>query len=145
MAMPLPTRHDEPEVMLDINTTPLIDVMLVLLIMLIITIPMQLHAIALDVGSAASTPQAKPAVVRIDIDARSQVRWNGEAVSDPSQLQARLQGAAAQQPQPELHIRVDGQARYQAVAAVMAGAQREGLQKMGIVGLSAFATASPQP
>ena len=145
MAMPLPTRSDEPEVMLDINTTPLIDVMLVLLIMLIITIPMQLHAIHLDVGSAARTPQAKPSVVRVDIDARSQVRWNGEAVADSARLQSLLQGAAAVQPQPELHIRVDGQARYQAVAAVMASAQREGVQKMGIVGLSAFAGSADQP
>lgn len=145
MAMPLPTRSDEPEVMLDINTTPLIDVMLVLLIMLIITIPMQLHAIHLDVGSADRTPQAKPSVVRVDIDARSQVRWNGEAVADSARLQALLQGAAAVQPQPELHIRVDGQARYQAVAAVMASAQREGVQKMGIVGLSAFAGSADQP
>ena len=145
MAMPLPPRHDEPEVMLDINTTPLIDVMLVLLIMLIITIPMQLHAIHLDVGSAAATAPSKPSIVRVDIDARSQVRWNGEAVADHDRLQALLHAAAAQQPQPELHIRVDGQARYQAVAAVMAGAQREGLQKMGVVGLSAFATGTAQP
>ena len=145
MAMPLPTRSDEPEVMLDINTTPLIDVMLVLLIMLIITIPVQLHAIHLDVGSAAATTPSQPAIVRVDIDARSQVRWNGQAVADQARLQVLLRSAATQQPQPELHIRVDGQARYQAVAAVMAGAQREGLQKMGIVGLSAFATGTALP
>ena len=141
MGMNLPGPSQEPEVMLDINTTPLIDVMLVLLIMLIITIPVQLHAIHLDVGADAATPRTPPTVVRVDIDARGQVRWNGQPVNAPQDLQTLLHGAASQQPQPELHIRADGQAPYQAVAAVMAGAQREGVTKMGVVGLSAFANA----
>ena len=134
----LPSSADEPQVMLDINTTPLIDVMLVLLIMLIITIPIQLHAVNLDAAAAQTTPKDKPSVIQVSIDARNQVSWNGKPVSDAPALQGLMQEAAQRQPQPEVHIRADGHAKYQAVASVLAGAKREGLQKIGILGTSQF-------
>ena len=134
-----PTMQDEPEVMLDINTTPLIDVMLVLLIMLIITIPIQLHAVNMDAAAAQTPSNDKPKVVQVEIDARNQMRWNQKPVADRAALQALLQETAQMQPQPELHIRADGHAKYEAVAAVLAGARREGVQKIGIVGTAQFA------
>lgn len=135
---PQPTPQ-EPEVMLDINTTPLIDVMLVLLIMLIITIPIQLHAVNMDAAAASTPVKDKPKVVQVEIDARNQMRWNQKPVADRAALQALLQETAQMQPQPELHIRADGLAKYEAVAAVLAGARREGVQKIGIVGTAQFA------
>ena len=130
---------DEPEVMMDINTTPLIDVMLVLLIMLIITIPAQLHSVNLDMP--VSTPPANkvaPVVIKIDVDAKSVINWNGKPVSDRADLEAKLLAAAAIQPQPELHIRSHPKAKYEAVVLVMASAQRLGLNKLGIVGSEQF-------
>ena len=138
MPMQLQT-PDEPEVMMDINTTPLIDVMLVLLIMLIITIPVQLHSVNLDMPQAATTQPKKPTVVRIDVDARSVVNWNGKPVVDRAALESLLQQAKAQEPQPELHIKAQGKAKYEAVAGVLASAQRQGLTKIGIVGTEQFA------
>ena len=141
MAMPIrtPDPGDEPEVMVEMNATPLIDVMMVLLIMLIITIPTQLHSVNLDMPVASSAqPPAPPVVVKIDIDARNTVRWNGQALASREALEARLQAAAAQQPQPELHIRAEAKTKYEAVAAVMAGAQRQGLRKLGVLGAEQF-------
>ena len=129
----------EPEVMLDINTTPLIDVMLVLLIMLIITIPAQLHSVNLDMPvSAPPTKKVDPVVIKIEVKADSTVLWNGKAVGSKADLEARLQEASLLQPQPELHIRSHAKAKYEAVAAVLAGAQRKGLNKLGIVGTEHF-------
>ena len=131
---------EEPEVMMDINTTPLIDVMLVLLIMLIITIPVQLHSINLDMPSGTPPPVTKkPTTIRIDIDARNVVRWNDKSLSDRAELDALLQQASQQQPQPEIHIKPQGKAKYEAVAGVLASAQRNGLTKLGIVGSEQFA------
>lgn len=126
---------EDDELMMDINTTPLIDVMLVLLIMLIITIPPQLHAVNLDMPVAsAAPPPTPPQVIRIDIDANSVISWNGQALTDRLALQSQLSQAAALQPQPELHIRSHPKAKYEATAAVLAGAQRQGLNKLGILG-----------
>ena len=140
MAMNLgSSSSEEPEVMMEINTTPLIDVMLVLLIMLIITIPAQLHSVNLDMP--VSTPPANkvaPVVIKIDVDAKSVINWNGKPVSDRADLEAKLLAAAAIQPQPELHIRSHAQAKYEAVVLVMASAQRLGLNKLGIVGSEQF-------
>ncbi len=130
----------EPEVMMDINTTPLIDVMLVLLIMLIITIPAQLHSVNLDMP--VNTNVAKkvdPVVIKIDVDASSVVNWNGKPITSRAELEQKLIEAVAVQPQPELHIRSHGKAKYKAVAGVMASAQRLGLTKLGIVGSEKFA------
>ena len=130
---------DEMEVMADINTTPLIDVMLVLLIMLIITIPAQLHSVNLDMPvSTNAAKKADPVVIKIDVDAQSVVSWNGVALESRGQLEEKLTQAAARQPQPELHIRSHGKAKYEAVAGVMANAQRLGLTKLGIVGSEQF-------
>ena len=141
MAMNLPTSGgDEPEVMMDINTTPLIDVMLVLLIMLIITIPAQLHSINLDMATGTPPPvQQKPNIVRIDIDAHNVVHWNSTALTDRAALEASLADAKTQNPQPELHIRAQATTKYSAVAGVMASAQHMGLTKLGIVGTEQFA------
>lgn len=129
---------DEPEVMIDMNTTPLIDVMLVLLIMLIITIPAQLHSVNLDMPVASNAAKkADPVVIKIDVDAASVINWNGTPVNR-SELEAKLAEASAQQPQPELHIRSHAKAKYEAAAAVMANAQRMGLTKLGIVGSEQF-------
>ncbi len=140
MAMNLQTQN-EPDVMMDINTTPLIDVMLVLLIMLIITIPVQLHSVNLDMPVGTPPPlQKKPNIVRIEIDSRSVVNWNGKALPDRAALEALLSEAKTQEPQPELHIKAQGKAKYEAVAAVLASAQRQGLTKIGIVGTEQFAS-----
>ncbi len=140
MAMNLGSSHSEPEVMMDINTTPLIDVMLVLLIMLIITIPAQLHSVNLDMPVNTTAPKkTDPVVIRIDVDAQSAVSWNGKAIASRAELAQKLTDASAMQPQPELHIRSHGKAKYEAVMAVMAHAQRLGLTKLGIVGSEKFA------
>ena len=137
---PLLQTLDEPEVMMDINTTPLIDVMLVLLIMLIITIPVQLHSINLDMPTGTPPPAIKkPTIVRIEIDARNVVHWNEKTLTDRAELDTLLQLASQQQPQPEVHIKPQGKAKYEAVAGVLASAQRNGLTKLGIVGSEQFA------
>src|SRR5438093_5062049 len=106
MAMNLSTGGGDPDVMVDINTTPLIDVMLVLLIMLIITIPIQLHAVNLNMPTGNPPPPAiLPEVVQIDIDYNGTVRWNGETVQGIQALDAKFAAAATQSVQPELHVR----------------------------------------
>ena len=131
---------DEPEVMMDINTTPLIDVMLVLLIMLIITIPVQLHSVNLDMPVA--TPPVKkldPVIIKLEVDANDVMYWNGKALAGRADLDAKLQEAANLQPQPELHLRAHAKAHYETLVAVMANAQRLGLNKLGILGSEQFA------
>jgi biopolymer transport protein ExbD len=131
---------DEPAVMLDINTTPLIDVMLVLLIMLIITIPVQLHSIALDLPSKpASAPERIPEIIRIDIARDGTIRWQAQVLGGADELQSRMAQAAALAVQPELHLRPDRDVRYASVAAVLAQAQRAGLTRIGVVGSEQFA------
>jgi biopolymer transport protein ExbD len=129
----------DPDVMIDINTTPLIDVMLVLLVMLIITIPIQLHAVNLNmpVGNPPP-PLVLPEVVKIDVDPASKIYWNGEIVPDRAALEDRIKVAAEQAVQPEIHLRPDKEAHYDVVAEVMASAQRLGLTKIGVVGSEQF-------
>ena len=130
---------DEPEVMMDINTTPLIDVMLVLLIMLIITIPIQLHSVNMDMPIGNPPPPLqKPEVVKIDIDPQSIVYWNGIAIAQAGELESKMKAAAGQQMQPEVHLRPNKLAKYDVVARVMASAQRIGLTKIGIIGSEQF-------
>ena len=129
----------EPEVMMDINTTPLIDVMLVLLVMLIITIPIQLHAVNLNMPTGMPPPPlAPPVVLKLDIDDVGRIWWNGEIVPDRATLEDKLKDAAAQAVQPEMHLRPDKNAKYEIVAGVMAASQRLGLTKIGIVGSEQF-------
>ncbi len=129
----------EPEVMMDINTTPLIDVMLVLIIMLIITIPIQTHAVKLNlpVGNPPP-PLTPPEIVQIDVDFDGTVLWNGAIVPTQEELELRMATAAAQPTQPEVHLRPNKLVLYKSVARVMAAAQRLGLTKMGIVGNEQF-------
>ncbi len=129
----------DPDVMMDINTTPLIDVMLVLLIMLIITIPIQLHAVNLNMPIGNPPPPlVLPEVVKIDIDRRGTIYWNGEVVPDRGDAREKLKAAAAQPVQPEVHLRPNKVVEVQVVAGVMASAQRLGVTKIGIVGNEQF-------
>jgi len=139
MAMSVPTDDEDGEVMCEMNTTPLIDVMLVLLIMLIITIPIQTHAVKLNMPSnSSSAAREPPKVVQIAILADGTVRWDGERVGDRKDLESRISEAARENPQPEVHIRADGATKYQVVAMVMASSQRLGLTKIGVTGNEAF-------
>ena len=130
--------HD-PEVMVDINTTPLIDVMLVLLIMLIITIPIQTHAVKLNMPvGTPPPPTTPPEVVTVEVDFDGTVLWNGETVPDRPTLEAKFRGAASQQIQPEFHLRPNKLVTYKHVAGVMASAQRLGITKIGLIGAEQF-------
>jgi biopolymer transport protein ExbD len=126
-------------VMIDINTTPLIDVMLVLIIMLIITIPIQTHAVKMNmpVGPSAAPPKP-PEIVRIDVDFDGTIGWNGQVIADRAELESRLQQIAAQPDQPEVHLRPNKLVEYKVVAMVMASAQRLGVTKIGLVGNEQF-------
>jgi biopolymer transport protein ExbD len=130
----------DPEPIVDINTTPLVDVLLVLLVMLIITIPIQLQAVSLEMpGRNAPVPLEPPVVVQLDIDAAGRFLWNGEPLADRATLEAKLREAGTQAQQPEIHVRPDRRAKYEAVAAALTSAQRQGLAKIGIVGMEQFA------
>ncbi|WP_374488037.1 ExbD/TolR family protein [Zoogloea sp.] len=129
----------EPEVMMDINTTPLIDVMLVLLVMLIITIPIQLHAVNLNLPVGTPPPSdVKPEVVKIDVDARSVVYWQGLPVTSGAELEQKMRDTAALATPPEVHLRPDRQARYEVVANILAATRRTGLTKIGVIGSEQF-------
>ncbi|MBV2234993.1 MAG: biopolymer transporter ExbD [Sterolibacterium sp.] len=130
----------DPEEMVDINTTPLIDVMLVLLIMLIITIPIQTHAVKMNMPTGKPpVNNLEPVVVRIDIDFDGTILWDGEIIPDSQALDHRLRGIAARADQPEVHLRPNKLVTYRSVAAVMAAAQRLGVTKIGLVGNEQFA------
>ncbi|HEY8974811.1 MAG TPA: biopolymer transporter ExbD [Burkholderiaceae bacterium] len=123
----------------DINTTPLIDVMLVLLVMIIITLPVQLHAVNLRLPTGDPPPaERKPEVVQIDIAPGGTLAWNGAPVADAAALKALLAAAAAQAEPPEIHVRPDQSARYDAFAAVMVAANQAGLTKVGVTGSEQF-------
>lgn len=139
MGMNVGTGGSEPEVMVDINTTPLIDVMLVLLIMLIITIPIQTHAVKLNMPAGnPPPPTVPPIVVNIEIDFDGAVFWNGQQMPDRATLEARLADVAAQPVQPEVHVKANKIVAYKSVAAVLASAQRLGVTKLGVVGYEQF-------
>jgi biopolymer transport protein ExbD len=129
----------EPEVMMDINTTPLIDVMLVLLVMLIITIPIQLHSINLNMPVGNPPPsEIKPEVIKIDIDERSVVYWQGVPLTDRADLETKMQAASEQAVQPEIHVRPNRLAKYNTFAEVMVSANKRGLVKLGVIGSEQF-------
>jgi biopolymer transport protein ExbD len=139
MAMNVGSPGAEPEVMIDINTTPLIDVMLVLLVMLIITIPIQTHAVKLNMPVGNPPPPAEPPVViTVEVDFDGTVIWNGETVPDRPTLEARFESAAAQPVQPEFHLRPNKLVTYKHVAGVMASAQRLGITKIGLIGAEQY-------
>lgn len=129
----------DPEVMMDINTTPLIDVMLVLLVMLIITIPIQLHAVNLNLPVGTPPPSdVKPEVVQIDVDAKSVVHWQGVAVASGVELEQKMKEVSLLPVQPEVHLRPDRHARYEVVASILAATKRSGLTKIGVIGSEQF-------
>ncbi len=126
--------QDEPdEVMNEINMTPLVDVMLVLLIIFIITIPVMKHAVNIDLPRATNQVQeVKPETIRLSVDAKGDYWWNENQVAEAA-LVPMLQAEAAKEPQPELHIRGDKDVRYERVAQVMAAAQQAGVKKIGFI------------
>jgi biopolymer transport protein ExbD len=125
--------------MVDINTTPLIDVMLVLLIMFIITIPIQTHAVKMNMPVPKQrAPPKPPEIMRIDVDFDGTIGWNGEIIPDRATLENRLSQVAAEPDQPEVHLRPNKLVTYKYVAMVMASAQRLGVTKIGIVGNEQF-------
>ena len=130
---------NDPDVMVDINTTPLIDVMLVLLIMLIITIPIQLHSVNLNmpVGNPPPPPHP-PVVINVDVDFDGTLYWDGEVVPNREDLDARFKAVAAESDQPEVHLKPNKIATYKYVAQVLAMAQRDGVTKIGLVGNEQF-------
>jgi biopolymer transport protein ExbD len=134
------SEDEDGGVMVDINTTPLIDVMLVLLIMFIITIPIQTHAVKMNmpVPSKNAPPPKPPEIIRIDVDFDGTIGWNGEVIPDRATLESRLSQVALQPDQPEVHLRPNKLVTYKVVAMIMASAQRLGVTKIGIVGNEQF-------
>ena len=127
------TRDDNDDVMNEINMTPLVDVMLVLLIIFIITVPVMKHAVKIDLPRATSQPQdTKPETIRLSVDATGQYFWNESPVAQ-ADLAALLGAESVKQPQPELHIRGDKAVRYEHVALAMTAARQAGLKKIGFV------------
>jgi biopolymer transport protein ExbD len=129
----------DSEPMTEMNMTPLIDVMLVLLIMFIITIPIQTHAVKMNMPIGPSAPPPKPPeIVRIDVDFDGTIGWNGTIVTDRNELEAKLATVAAMADQPEVHLRPNKLVTYKVVAMILASAQRLGVTKIGIVGNEQF-------
>jgi biopolymer transport protein ExbD len=129
----------DDESMVDINTTPLIDVMLVLLIMFIITIPVMTHAVKLDMPRGQTQPPpVPPEVIELDVDFDGTYLWNGTPVTDEATLLSYLQNAANKDPQPEIHLRPNKRVKYDYVARVLAASQRLGVRKIGFVGNEQF-------
>jgi biopolymer transport protein ExbD len=127
------TQDNADEVMNEINMTPLVDVMLVLLIVFIITVPVMKNAVNIDLPRAAAKAQdPKPLTVRLSVDAQGTYYWNDARLPESS-LETMLRAEAARSPQPELHSRGDKSVRYEKVALAMAAAQRAGLRKIGFI------------
>jgi biopolymer transport protein ExbD len=128
----------EPEVMMEINTTPLIDVMLVLLVMLIITIPIQLHAVNLEMPVGAPPSNLpKPEKIQIDIDEKSTVYWQGLPIT-ALELDQKMNEIAKIEPQPEVHIRPNKTSQYAVFANVLSSSKRLGLTKIAVIGAEQF-------
>ncbi len=139
MGMQVGGGGDDDAPMMDINTTPLIDVMLVLIIMLIITIPIQTHAVKMNMPvGPSSAPPKPPEIVRIDVDFDGTIGWNGTIITDRADLENRLAQLATLPDQPEVHLRPNKLVSYKVVAMVMASAQRLGVTKIGLVGNEQF-------
>lgn len=125
----------EGDMMMEMNTTPLIDVMLVLIVMLIITIPIQTHAVKLDMPRPnTNPPPVQPEVIDLVVDFDGTLLWNGQQIPNGETLVSYFVEAAAKDPQPELHLRPNKLAKYDIVAKVLATAQRKGIRNIGIVG-----------
>jgi biopolymer transport protein ExbD len=133
--------QSEGEAMCDINTTPLIDVMLVLIVTLIVTLPIMTHAVKLDMPPPnlnQPPPPVKPEIVDLDIDYDGTIVWNGETVADIPTLEQRFQAESSKDPQPEIHLSPDPHAKYDQVAKVLAAAQRNHMTKVGFANTTEF-------
>ena len=129
------------EAMCDINTTPLIDVMLVLLVTLIVTLPVMTHAVKLDMpnpNAQPPPPPVPPEVINLEIDGDGTVVWNGNPVANYAQLEGYFHAETDKDPQPEIHMRPDRRARYDVVAKVLASAQHNHMRKIGFVNVAEF-------
>ena len=138
MAMSTGGGVDEP--MMDINMTPLIDILLVLLIMFIITIPVMTHAVKLDMPRPTDAPpdQIQPVIINLEILFDGTITWNGTEIPSVEALEGYFRREAAMDPQPELHIRPNKRANYDIVARVLAAAQRNKMTKIGLIGAEEF-------
>ncbi|NHZ61041.1 biopolymer transporter ExbD [Massilia sp. CCM 8694] len=139
MSVGSPAAGADPEPMMEMNMTPLIDVMLVLIIMLIITIPKQNHAVNLNMPVGPTAKQlTEPVVITIDVDFDGTILWDNAVVANRSDLEAKMNNVAAMADQPEVHLRPNKLVEYKYVAGVMATAQRLGVKKIGMVGNEQF-------
>ena len=140
MGMSVGPASGEGDPMVEMNTTPLIDVMLVLLIMFIITIPIMTHAVKLDMPQANNPPppNARPEVIDLEVDFDGTVVWNGTGVPSVQTLEQYFRSESGKEPQPEIHLRPDRRAKYGVVAQVLAAAQRNRMKKIGFVNVSEF-------
>ncbi len=140
--MAMSVGSSDGEAMCDINTTPLIDVMLVLLVTLIVSLPIMTHAVKLDMPDPRHPPppqQQRPEVIDLEIDFDGTVVWNGTPVQSMAQLEGYFHTEAAKDPQPEIHLRPDRRVKYDFVAKVLASAQRNRMKKIGFVNNQEFA------
>jgi biopolymer transport protein ExbD len=140
MSMSPGTAMEENAPMVEMNMTPLIDVMLVLLIMFIITIPVMTHAVKLDMPQANNPPpqDQRPEVIDLEVDFDGTVVWNGSVVPSIQTLEQYFSQESTKEPQPEIHLRPDRRAKYGTVALVLAAAQRNRMKKIGFVNTSEF-------
>ena len=139
MAMQTTSDNSAAEPMIEMNMTPLIDVLLVLIIMMIITIPKQNHSVNLNMPVGTPPPSdVKPVVVTIDVDFDGTILWDGQVVPNRAELEAKMNAIAANPNQPEVHLRPNKLVEYKVVAGVMATAQRLGVTKIGMVGNEQF-------
>ena len=139
--MAIPVGGSSGATFCDINTTPLIDVMLVLLVTLIVTLPIMTHAVKLDMPNVTNPPPPPPTppeVIDLEIDFDGTVVWNGTPVANMSQLEGYFNAERDKDPQPEIHLRPDRRAKYGIVAKVLAAAQRNHLKKIGFVNVAEF-------
>lgn len=133
-AMNAPPPEDDERAMSEINTTPLVDVMLVLLIVFMITIPVITHNVPVELPKVRNlATQTKPENINISVNRDGQIFWNLSLVADTNALLERLKTAAVQKPQPEVHVRADQTTRYEYVGRVILTAQRAGIQKVGFI------------
>ena len=134
MGMSVSSSDDDSELNSAINTTPLVDVMLVMLIIFLITVPVVIQTVPVDLPKASNVPtQTKPENIVIAVEEDGEVFWNSSAVPDQAALLRRLKEVAAYKPQPEVHIRADRRARYENVGRVVFACQRANIRKVGFI------------
>ncbi len=140
--MSMSVGESDGEEMCDINTTPLIDVMLVLVVMLILTLPVMNHAVKLDMPNPNAPPpppqQVQPEVIDLEIYSDGTIVWNGNTVPNLKTLEGYFQNEAGKDPQPEIHLRPDRRSPYNVPAEVLAAAQRNHMKRIGFVNVAEF-------